>query len=172
MIYFLSMQKKSKAVSQSAWREIKTEYVETDISLRALEKKYGIPFSAIREKSVKEDWKRLREERKDAVYQNQKSKLDEMKADNDSTVRAFKIAFSLLDKIEESVAVIDPADTSSIKQLTTSLKDLKEIGVFRARLDEEEQKARILKLQKEVKNDEEQTKIEVTFASGVDDYAD
>jgi hypothetical protein len=82
------------------------------------------------------------------------------------------VANKLLEKIEKAVDAVPDADTQSIKQLTGAIKDLKEIGVFRADLDRQEQMARIKKLQKESEEEQKDTTITVVFDDGMDEYAD
>ena len=74
---------------------------------------------------------------------------------------------------EESYEVQDitMVDYEKLKQLTVALKNLKEIGIFRADLDEREQRARIAKLEKEAKEEQTDTEITVVIKGG-EDYAD
>ena len=44
-------------------------------------------------------------------------------------------------------------DTQALKQIASTLRDLKEIKVFTAELDRQEQEARIRKLQRETQDD-------------------
>mgnify|MGYP003311885529 FL=1 len=81
------------------------------------------------------------------------------------------VANKLLEKIAKAVDAVEDADTGAIKQLTGAIKDLKEIGVFRADLDKQEQMARIKKLQKESEEEQKDTTITVVFDDGMDEYA-
>lgn len=60
-------------------------------------------------------------------------------------------------------------DRAGLKQLSSVLKDLREIGIFRSELDKKEQEARIKKLQKDASEEEVDTTITVTFME--DGYA-
>jgi hypothetical protein len=78
-----------------------------------------------------------------------------------------------MDKLEECIEQINPEDeyaTKNLKSITSAIKDLKEIGVFRSALDEQEQKARIKKLQKDAEEEEKDTTITVTFEGEMGDY--
>ena len=58
-------------------------------------------------------------------------------------------------------------DTQSFKQLTSALKDLKEIKGYKSPKDLEEQDARINKLRKEAEREDDTTnEIEVVFKAG------
>lgn len=62
-------------------------------------------------------------------------------------------------------------DRQGLKQLSSILRDLREIGIFRSELDKREQEARIEKLRKDVEEEKQDTTITVTFANGLDEYA-
>ena len=62
-------------------------------------------------------------------------------------------------------------DRQGLKQLSSILRDLREIGIFRSELDKREQEARIEKLRKDVEEEKQDTNITVTFANGLDEYA-
>lgn len=63
-------------------------------------------------------------------------------------------------------------DYDKLKQLTIALKNLKEIGIFRAGLDEREQLARIKKLEKESAEESTDTSIVISIEGELNDYAD
>lgn len=75
---------------------------------------------------------------------------------------------------EESYEVQDitMVDYEKLKQLTVALKNLKEIGIFRADLDEREQRARIAKLEKEAKEEQTDTSIVISIEGELNEYAD
>ena len=161
---------KASIVSEEVWEKMRYEYISTDISLRGLEKKYGVPFSAVRSRSEKDKWV---EQRKQVNTQTTQKSIDLISSHQAKEgAKAFMVANKLLAKIEKAVDAVEDADTGAIKQLTGAIKDLKEIGVFRADLDKQEQMARIKKLQKESEEEQKDTKITVTFENGMDEYAD
>lgn len=49
------------------WMGIKTEYIATDISLRKLAEKHGVPLSAVARRSTSEGWVEQREQHKNNV---------------------------------------------------------------------------------------------------------
>lgn len=57
-------------------------------------------------------------------------------------------------------------DTQSLKQLTSALKDLKEIKGYKSAADMREQEARIKKLQREAEQEDTNTEVVITFGSG------
>lgn len=161
---------KPTTVPEEVWKKMKIEYISTDISLRGLEKKYGVPFSAVRSRSEREKWV---DQRKSVNTQTTQKSIDLISTQQaQQCAKAFQVANKLLEKIEKAVDAVEDADTGAIKQLTGAIKDLKEIGVFRADMDRAEQMARIKKLQKEAEDEQEDKEIIVTIKGGADKYGD
>ena len=160
-------------ISEDVWEKIKNEYVTTDISIRGIEKKYGIPFTRLRTRIENEGWKQTKDECKSKIAQKSIDLLVEHKAEE--VTRAFRIANKVMDKLEEVVDNIDVTDVDvekRLKSITSSIKDLKEIGVFRSALDEAEQQARIKKLQKDAEEENKDTSITVVFEGDMEGYGD
>lgn len=151
-----------------SWQKIKAEYVAGGVSLRKLSEKYGVSFSTIQKKSMEEKWGDLRKK--------SRRKTEEKIIDSVSSKEATKatniidVADKLLGKINEMLDA-DVTNAQSIKSLTSALKDLKEVKGFKSEADMREQEARIAKLQKEAKEEDNTlTEIKVTF--GADDSED
>lgn len=74
---------------------------------------------------------------------------------------------------EESYEVQDGGivDRDGLKQLTAAMKNLKEIGIFRAELDRREQEARIRKLENDAAEEQADKEITITI-KGCDEYGD
>lgn len=82
-----------------------------------------------------------------------------------------RVADKLLSKIEKAVdALEDEAlETQQYRQLTASLKDLKDIQMIKSEADIREQEARIATLKKQAsKDDEGANEIRVVFENGGD----
>lgn len=161
--------KKRVDVPDNLWEKIKEEYISTDTSYRQLERRHGVSYAKIQAKARMGDWQGERERFKSNRTNKSLDLICEHQANEIS--KALMVANKLLDKISEAVDAVEPADTQSIKQLTGAVKDLKEIGVFRADMDRREQMARIAKLEKEAKEEQTDTSITVVIENG-DEYAD
>jgi transcriptional regulator of heat shock response len=165
---------KKVMVSEEQWDKLRIEYIsDADVSMRGLQKKYGIPYNAIRNRCEAENWMSQREEVRSQTTQKSIDLVSSFQADECS--RAFRIANKLMDKIEESIEALEATDAyifKNIKSLTSAIKDLKEIGVFRSEMDKMEQMARIKKLQKETEEEVKDTKIVVTFDTDDDEYGE
>lgn len=89
------------------------------------------------------------------------------KVELDEDDRAVETSTTTEDFEKKKVAI----DRAGLKQLSSILRDLREIGIFRSELDKREQEARIEKLRKDVEEEKQDTNITVTFANGLDEYA-
>lgn len=146
------------------WKRIKAEYIAGGISLQKLAEKYEVSFSTIQKKSMEEKWGNLRKK--------SRRKEEEKIIESVSSIEAQKavdiidVANKLLDKITE---IMDTAvtGTQSIKNLTSALKDLKEIKGYKSDADMREQEARIAKLRKEAEKEDDTTnEVEIVFKAG------
>lgn len=158
-------------VSEETWDKLRAEYISSpDVSMRGLQKKYGIPFNAIKNRVDGEEWNQKRIEFSTRSMQKSIDLLVDHRAKE--CTKAFRVASAILDKIEAIVSKIDdesPDALRDIKSATSAIKDLKEIGLFRAELDRQEQEARINKLRKDAEEEQVDTTITVVFEE--DGYA-
>ena len=146
------------------WKKIKAEYIAGGTSYRKLAEKYKVSFSTLRKVAAKEEWTELRNKAR--------TKTDTEIIDSVSTKNAKKavdivdVADKLLGKISELVEDM-VVDTQSLKQLTSALKDLKEIKGYKSEADMREQEARINKLRKDAEREDDTTnEIEIVFNAG------
>lgn len=161
--------KKRVEIPEKVWEQIRNEYISTETSYRLLEKKYGVSYAKIQAKARVGKW----QEEKERFKSNRTNKSLDMICDHQAKEisKAFTVANKLLDKISIAVDLIEDGNTGAIKQLTSAIKDLKEIGVFRADMDRREQMARIAKLEKETAEEQTDTTITVKFENA-EEYGD
>lgn len=156
------------------WQRIKTEYITTDTSYRKLAKKYGVSYTSIGDKSRKEGWQEEREQFRSKSLSKTLSKIAEGQAKR--AVRLQDVTDKLLSKIEKAVDLIDMDvfDTQAIRQITASLKDIKDIQMIRSDADMREQEARIANLRRQAERDEGAGNQAVTVLMGdnAEEYAD
>lgn len=150
------------------WNKIKTEYITTQISYRALEQKYGINYRVIADRGKKEGWSQLRSQHQDRTLTRAVEKICEKKADR--AAHLSDVAEKLLEKVE---ALLEtdcdlPLDTQAMKHISGILKDIKEIQMVRSEADLREQEARIAKLRREAEREEDDHNktVVVTIAGG------
>lgn len=165
--YYITKKRKEFTVD---WNKLKAEYVAGGTSYRKLAKKYNVSFTTLQGVAKREKWCELRRQAQDKTD----TKIVNTVA-NDIAKKSLKIndvADKLLDKISLLLEEVEGLDTQSIKHLTSSLKDLKDIKGIKSDIDLREQEARIDKLRKETKEEEQKdTSVEIIMDDEVDGYA-
>ena len=151
------------------WKRIKAEYIAGGTSYRKLAEKYGVSRSKLQAKATSEKWVDL----KSQTQAKTESKIVESISDQEAkkAVDIIDVADRLLEKATELMEDM-VFDTQSFKQLTSALKDLKEIKGYKSAKDLEEQEARIKKLRREAERDDDTTDgIEVIFNAGPEEWS-
>lgn len=154
------------------WQKIKTEYITTDTSYRKLAEKYGIHYKVISDRGKAEEWVHLRSQHKDKTITKILDAVSDEQAGR--AVRLQKVTDKLLSKVETLVDGCNPLemDTQSLRHISATLKDIKDIQMIRSDADMREQEARIANLQKQAeKGDSDQGKITVVLEGALKDYA-
>lgn len=152
------------------YSKLKREYLRGNISYRELAKKYGVPFGTLRKVAAKEQWTQLRTQARTKADTKIIDAISEKEAQQ--AVDIIDVADKLLGKISEIMDEI-VLDTQSMKQLTSALKDLKDIKGIKTEADMREQEARIAKLRADAEKDDANTnkEIKITFDGDVDEYS-
>lgn len=146
------------------WQQIKNEYLAGEATLKELSEKYGVSFSTIQKKSMEEGWKNLRKK----VGRKSEEKIINRLSNQEAkrVVSISSVADKLLDKITELVDNA-PMTAQSVKQITSALKDIKEIKGEKSAEDRREQMARIKKLEKEIEAEAKDTTVIVQFEEDI-----
>ena len=151
------------------FKKIKAEYIR-GVSYRRLADKYGVSFSTIQKVGAREKWTDLRKLSSRKADERIALSVASQEAERDNGIQT--VAAMLLQKISEGVAdgtlVVD---SQSIRQITASLKDLREIKGYKSELDMQEQMARIEKLRKDVEEDGPDKEIKVTIGGDLEVYS-
>ena len=145
------------------WKAIKTEYItDSSCSYRKLAKKYGVGLTSILNRSKKEDWIRQREQYQDRTVTKTIEKISERESSRIATY--MEITDTLTQKLIKALELVEPSDTYALRQITSSLKDLKEMQGVKSEADRREQEARIRNLEKQANADDNaSTEITVKF---------
>lgn len=152
------------------WKHIKAEYIAGETSLRSLSEKYEVSFSTIQKKSMEEKWVELRKKRRRKAEEKIIEAVSTKEAKRGANI--VDVADKLLGKIAEMLDMnVDAYNTQNIKNLTSALKDLKEIKGFKSEADMREQEARIKKLQMEAEGTNADTEIKVTIEGDLEKYS-
>lgn len=151
-------------------KKIKAEYLSGGITLQELADKYGIPYSTLTKTCSKEKWKEKRKEN----GKKTERKIAELIAERDAkrVVTIVSVADKLLDKISEMLEQdVSNYNTQNIKNLTSALKDIKEIKGEKSDADMREQEARIKNLEKQAEKEADTVnEIEIVFNAGPEEW--
>lgn len=153
------------------WNKIKTEYITDDsTSYRKLAKKYGINYVTIGDRARKEGWAKEREQFRTKSLTKTLNKIADRQSDR--AARFFTLTDTLYDKLKEALSLVDPTDTQGIRQITASLKDLKEMQSLKSDADMREQEARIRNLERQAEGDEvKDTTVIVQFEEDISKWS-
>ena len=151
------------------WTKIKAEYIAGGISYRSLAKKYDVSFNTLKRIAIKEEWARLREQAYNTATTKMVDKVSSQKAKVDDKYQ--RLVDMLLDKAEEFMLNTPIWQVTTLKEMATTMKYIKECKGIKSDLDLKEQQARIDKLRKEAEDEQKDTSITVTFGEDVTKYA-
>ena len=151
------------------WNIIKAEYISGGTSYRKLAKKYNVSFTTLQGVAKREQWVELRRQAQD----KSDTKIVNSVASDiaKKSVKINDVADKLLDKISLLLDEFEGLDTQSIKHLTSSLKDIKDIKGLKSEIDLREQEARIDKLRKDAEEKQKDTTVTVILGGEAEDYA-
>lgn len=154
------------------WNAIKSEYITTETSYRKLASKYHVNGTVLAQRAKREDWVGEK-----ARYQS-KTQTKVLKAIADKQVsrasRFQTVADKLLAKVEALIdnPDIDWRDTVMMRDVSRTLKDLKDVQMIKSPQDVAEQEARIANLRKLAEKDEGKNEpIQVSIAEELEDYS-
>lgn len=151
------------------YSKLKKEYVMGNISYREIAKKYDVPFGTLRKVAAKEQWAQLRTQARtkadtrivNAVIE-ETSKID---------YKYYRLVDMLFDKAEEVIVNTPVWQPTSLKEMATTMKYLKECKGVKSEADIREQEARIAKLRKEAQETESDREIKVVIEGDLDGYS-
>lgn len=140
------------------WSKLKTEYITTDTSYRKLAEKYDVSQSTLRKIAAREQWVELKNKfgtARDAEMANVLgAEAGILSAELDK--RYYDIIERLLDKAEDIIDTTPIWQVSSLKEMATAMKYIKECKGIKSDADRREQEARIRTLEKNSEDDSEQ----------------
>jgi len=143
------------------WTAVRQSYAE-GVSLRALARRYDVPYSTLRRHAVREEWARPPTT---AAQTEQPEALEILGEPTDRAQRRFLAGVDrLAERVIAAVDMVEDDDTAALRQLTMSLRDLAALrGYDRQRLDVEEQQARIDVLHRRAEDDQVSGQLTIAF---------
>lgn len=133
------------------WNKIKAEYIAGGTSYRKLAAKHNVSFSNLKNVAIREQWSKLREQAENRTTTKLVEDIAKQNAKIDD--KYFKLVDKLLDKAEEVIDNMPMWQCTSLKEMASALKYLKECKGVKCEADMREQEARIAKLQKDAEGD-------------------
>ena len=147
------------------WNKIKAEYIAGGISYRELAKKHDVSFNTLKDIAVGEQWYKLRQQAHNDTTTKIVKTVSEKNAKIDD--KYFKLVDMLFDKAEAFIANAPEWNANTLKEMSITMKNLKECKGVKSEADMREQEARIAKLQREAEKEDDTTnEIEVIFNAG------
>lgn len=135
------------------WAKAKREYVTSSISQEALAVKYGVSYISVRRRAQKERWVALRAETERKTSEKIVETASQLSADARATLykAALEWARTLVGYTREDLEALKwkPRD------VTGALKDCADILDLKSDEDIEEQKARIEKLRRDARQEDD-----------------
>lgn len=149
------------------WKKIKAEYIAGGTSYRRLAEKYGVSFNTLKTHAVEEQWYKSRQQ----ANKKATTKIIDVVSDKQAKQanKIIDVADKLLNKIAEVIDMVDT--TAGIKDLSTAIKNIKEIKGIKSSADMREQEARIRNLEKQAERTEESNDITITISGDLDIYS-
>ena len=152
------------------WKIIKAEYIRDKVSYRKLADKYGVSPSTLYRKMKSEKWADLRKQSEakanarivESVASQEAKRVDGIQTLADLLLQKIKKG------VEDGYLIVD---AQSIRQITASIKDLRDIKGMKSELDMQEQMARIEKLRKDASVEQESNDIRVVIEGDLDLYS-
>ncbi len=155
------------------WTRIKAEYIKGGISYRELAEKHKVSYNTLAKVAAKENWNSLKQE----TAEKTTTKIIDMESDKQANrmKRLLDVSDKLLAAVEEAVDKFQAnelvLDKSTLKQLSGTIKDIKDIQNIKTELDIEEQKAKIALLKKQAESDNTTpNSITLTIAGGEESW--
>ena len=167
------------------WTKIKQEYVSSQISLRALSKKYGVSYATVQSRAKREDWNAQRITGEDihpdirhAIEETARKLLamvDRAVGELDSRPMVTKTKVKTEDgECSTERRYYEPGgnvDCKDLKVLTAALKDIRDIQMIRPPLDIREQEAKIRNLERQLVSPGD-TAVTVSLEGEVESFAE
>ena len=148
------------------WKHIKAEYIAGGTSYRKLVEKYNVSLTTLQRVAKRENWIGLREQ---AEHKTETKIVEKVSSTKSNTnIKINEVADKLLNKIAEIIECVDTP--VGIKDISTAIKNIKDIKGCKSDADLREQEARIKKLEKEAEDDKTDNTIEIVIGDGTEDY--
>lgn len=149
------------------WKAIKKEYIAGGTSYRKLVEKYNVSLTTLQRVAKRENWIGLRQQAEHKTETKIVEKVSSAKSE--TNIKINEVADKLLDKIAEIIECVDTP--VGIKDISTAIKNIKDIKGCKSDADLREQEARIKKLEKEAEKEEKDNEITIVIGDGTEEFS-
>ena len=153
------------------WNAIKKEYIAGGTSYRKLAEKYKVSRTTLERYAKNEKWAELRRQAKGKT----EAKIVDAVSDKNARVndKYYELVDMLFDKAKEVMEKTPLWQVSTLKEMATAMKYLKECKGVKSEADMREQEARIRSLEKQIERENDSlTQIEVVFNAGEEEWTE
>lgn len=151
------------------WNKIKAEYIAGGTSYRKLCSKYGVSRTTLQRKAKDEKWLDLRSQAEAKAESKIVEDISKKSAKIDD--RYFRLVDKLMQKAEETIENTPVWSVNALKEMSTTLKNLKECKGVKSDIDLREQEARIRTLEKQAEAEEKDNEIKITIEADIEEYS-
>lgn len=111
------------------WTKIRNEYINGMGSYADLSEKYGVSYSTLSKRAADEKWTETKERQLQVIREEMERESAKKIVESESEVAAImsRIRLKLTQKIEQAVDRLEDADTSELRKLVQSYKDMSEV---------------------------------------------
>lgn len=148
------------------WNAIRQEYItDESTSYRKLAQKYGVGLTALYRRGRDEGWVEQRQQLKDKTAAKSIEIISDKQAALVSQYASMTERFSK--KLEAAIEALNPRDTTSVRRVAASLRDLGDMLGIKSDADTREQEARIANLRKNAEREDERDDVPVLVVEGL-----
>ena len=129
------------------WNAIRQEYItDESTSYRKLAQKYGVGLTALYRRGHDEGWVEQRQQLKDKTAAKSIEIISDQQAER--VTKYVQMTDRFTKKLEAAIEALNPRDTTSVRRVAASLRDLGDMLGIKSDADTREQEARIANLRK------------------------
>ena len=142
-------------MNMTDWEIIKQDYVTSRIGYRKLAEKYNVDKGKVQRKGTAEKWPEERKRYLRSGTQDYGTAHQKLADNSDIASKIESLVLLGLDKIICAMKLVTPTDTSALRQLVSTLKDLEDIAGVKLGMDLDEWSVRMAALKKQTSGEEE-----------------
>lgn len=167
-LFPIMVTQKTKGRSTMAdWAKIKAEYIKGGISTRKLAEKHCVSYTTIARKCRDEKWTAARQQ---AESRTTEKIVEACAAKEAKKVNKIDVAAELLLDQVARLAENKVLTTKQLRELASTLKDIRDIKGVKTEADLREQEARIRKLERDASGEDADNELQIIMPDSIQRY--